>query len=185
MTTKELFEVLKKEECPHFSLMELKMHLYRYEEFSDFWNKCGRGDFMIHIASILDIDFCTISNARGRIANIVRHLIKNYKSLLAVDTAMSLTTNNVIDERKIQEISDDALYVCSYGQLNGFIPAYNYASMAAFYSLVGTCNVIKCVAFASYYSENGMCISDSYSRIQMLASGICKDVITDSVSKYF
>jgi len=182
MTTKRVFEIVQNEMCPYFNMMELKMFLFDYELFSDFWNNCKRGDFMIFIACILGVDFASLSKTRGNIANIVRHLMRHEESIKAVDAAMSMPENENSNSGYLLKIIQDSINVSESGYIGDATIAYYFANIAATLSLQGSCYVIYMVAAASRYDFGH---SFTECEIQNMAACICRKYLTNCVSKHF
>jgi len=93
--------------------------------------QCHRGDWLLWLAQKVDIGLQPLTLAKGHCANTVRHLMKDERSIEAVDAAIAfgegLTT---IKELYLASASANAAtsYATSY--------AYAYASAAAFYATV-------------------------------------------------
>jgi hypothetical protein len=75
-------------------------------------NDCPRGDWMLWLAAKVDVDFQKLTLAKGLCANTVRHLMKDERSIKAVDTAIAFGEGKAtLDEL---QNSSDAAYAAAY-----------------------------------------------------------------------
>ena len=63
----------------------------------EIWATCHRGDWMLWLARKLDIDKRVVTLAKGHCANTVRHLMKDERSIDAVDMAIKYGEGNATD----------------------------------------------------------------------------------------
>ena len=63
----------------------------------EIWATCHRGDWMLWLARKLDIDKRVLTIAKGHCANTVRHLMKDERSIAAVDMAIKYGEGNATD----------------------------------------------------------------------------------------
>jgi len=78
---------------------------------------CDRGDWLLWLAQKVDVDFRLLTLAKGHCANTVRHLMKDERSINAVDVAIAFGEGKATRE----ELDDAATYA-----------AYAYADYAAY-----------------------------------------------------
>jgi hypothetical protein len=69
--------------------------------------ECHRGDWLLWLAEKVDMDFQTITLAKGLCANTVRHLMKDDRSIKAVDVAIAFGR----DEATLDEL--DSAYAAA------------------------------------------------------------------------
>ena len=62
------------------------------------WETCPRGDWMLWLAARLKVDHRKLTLAKGLCANTVRHLMKDERSLKAVDVAIAYGRGNATAE---------------------------------------------------------------------------------------
>jgi DNA-binding NarL/FixJ family response regulator len=70
---------------------------------------CHRGDWLLWLASKCDIGLQPLTLAKGHCANTVRHLLKDDRSIKAVDTAIAFGEGRATREEL------DAAYATAYG----------------------------------------------------------------------
>ena len=63
----------------------------------EIWATCHRGDWMLWLARKLNIDKRVLILAKGHCANTVRHLMKDERSIAAVDMAIKYGEGNATD----------------------------------------------------------------------------------------
>jgi hypothetical protein len=80
----------------------------QFETFQEAWEACPRGDWMLWIAQRLGVDLRILTLAKGHCANTVRHLMKDDRSIKAVDTAIAF------GEGRASEKDLDAAAAASY-----------------------------------------------------------------------
>jgi hypothetical protein len=56
--------------------------------YKEAWETCKRGDWMLWIAKKLNVDLLKLTTAKALCANTVRHLMKDERSIKAVDAAI-------------------------------------------------------------------------------------------------
>jgi len=104
-------------------------------------DQCHRGDWMLWLAKKVDIGLQPLTLAKGHCANTVRHLMKDERSIRAVDAAIAFGEGNLTkDELYSAASAADAAYAAS---------AYSaaYAADAASYAY-GT-NAAASAAYAA------------------------------------
>ena len=67
------------------------------KSIDEIWATCHRGDWMLWLARKLDIDKRVLTLAKGHCANTVRHLMKDERSIAAVDMAIKYGEGNATD----------------------------------------------------------------------------------------
>lgn len=74
----------------------------------EIWATCYRGDWMLWLASKLNIDKRVLTLAKGHCANTVRHLMKDERSIAAVDMAIKYGEGNATDSELAAYAADAA-----------------------------------------------------------------------------
>ncbi len=87
--------------------------------------ECHRGDWLLWLAKKVDMDLQTITLAKGLCANTVRHLMKDERSIKAVDVAIAFGRG----ESTREEL--DAAYAAAYAAAAAAAAAAAYAAAAA------------------------------------------------------
>ena len=94
-------------------------------------NDCTREDWMLWLAYKLDVDLKALILAKGHCANIFRHLMKDERSIKAVDTAIAFGKG----EATIEELMDAHAYAYASAVRAAYAPfyvsSYDYVFAAA------------------------------------------------------
>ena len=70
----------------------------KFDSFEDAWDECVRGDWMLWIAQRLGVDLKTLTKAKVRCASLVKHLMKDERSINALDIALRFSEGNATQE---------------------------------------------------------------------------------------
>ena len=89
--------------------------------------ECHRGDWLLWLASKCDIGLQPLTLAKGHCANTVRHLLKDDRSIKAVDTAIAFGEGRATREEL------DAAYAAAYAAARADADAYAAAAADAYY----------------------------------------------------
>ena len=93
----------------------------------EIWETCHRGDWMLWLARKLNIDKRVLTIAKGHCANTVRHLMKDERSIAAVDMAIKYGEGNATDSELAA--AADAAYAATADAYDAY--AADYAADAA------------------------------------------------------
>lgn len=112
--------------------------------WEEVYNTCDRGDWLLWLFFRTNPDdFQILTLAKGHIANTVRHLMKDERSLKAVDVAIAFgegkTTRDELDNAAYAaaivacaySATDDAAYYAASAAQNSAFAAFAFASTAA------------------------------------------------------
>lgn len=92
----------------------------------DAWMNCDRGDWMLWLAKRLDVDDRKLTLAKARCAEQVRHLMKDKRSLDALDACVKYANGEITrKELDIYAAASAAAYAYAYAAASY---AYAYAS---------------------------------------------------------
>ena len=95
--------------------------------------ECHRGDWLLWLGARVDIGLEPLTLAKGHCANTVRHLMKDERSLKAVDTAIAFgegkANENELKKAAASAFASHASYAAFYAASDG--PASYAASYAA------------------------------------------------------
>jgi len=82
--------------------------------------QCHRGDWLLWLAAKIDIGLQPLTLAKGHCANTVRHLMKDERSIKAVDTAIAFGEGKATREEldKAADAADAAAWVAAYKKEN-------------------------------------------------------------------
>ena len=112
------------------------------------WNNCSRGDWMLWITSNLEVDIKILTLAKVHCALTVRHLMKDKRSINALEVALEFVNGKAtLEELKI---ADSAAHVAAH---------INYANAAhtAAYACANAANA----AYAAAYAVNAAANADN------------------------
>ena len=84
-----------------------KHYLRRYKTLRGAWYSCPRGDWMLWLAQKLGVDVRVLTLAKGLCANAVRHLMKDPRSVVAVDAAIAFGRGEM-GEKELDAAAVDA-----------------------------------------------------------------------------
>ena len=103
-------------------------------EIEDVVDKCYRGDWLLWLANKVNVDDRKLTLAKGLCANTVRHLMKNERSVKAVDAAIAYGKGE-IDRKEL----NDAAYVADAAAYAD----YAYADSARKANRMQTSNICR------------------------------------------
>lgn len=122
-------------------------------------NTCPRGDWMLWLAKKVNVGIRPLTLAKGKCANTVRHLMKDERSIKAVDSAIDFG-NGLIEESELRD---------AYAFYAAYSAAYSAADAAA--------------AYAAYADADAAAAYAAAARIknQLLTADICREIIGDEI----
>lgn len=68
----------------------------QYSTFKEAWENCPRGDWMLWIAKKLNVDLRPLTLAKVRCASTVRHLMRDQRSINALDVALKFANGEFV-----------------------------------------------------------------------------------------
>jgi hypothetical protein len=92
---------------------------------------CYRGDWLLWLAYKLKVGNRPLTLAKGHCANTVRHLMKDERSIKAVDAAIAYG-NGEISKEELKNAAYDASYSASYAATAAYSAAASSAATAAY-----------------------------------------------------
>ena len=138
----------------------------------EIWATCHRGDWMLWLARNLDIDKRVVTLAKGHCANTVRHLMKDERSIDAVDMAIKYGEGNATDT----ELA--AAYAAAYAADASSAAAY--AAYAAAYAAAAAADADAYAADADAYAADADAYAAAYAarkKSQQATAEICRKYI--------
>ena len=121
--------------------------------------ECHRGDWMLWLGKRIDIDNRPLTLAKGLCANTVRHLMKDERSVKAVDTAIAYGNGLATDEELAAAAAAAYAAAAAADAAAAYAAAYAAADAAAAYAAAAA-------AYAAACQKNRMHTSD-----------ICREVL--------
>ena len=149
----------------------------QFDTFEQAWNACERGDWMLWIASKAGVDKRTLTLAKGLCAETVIHLMKDKRSVKAVQTTITYGKGEATDQ-ELANAAANAAYAVVYANAANAAYAVVYAADAAAanaaYAAVYAADAAYAAANAAYavWKEN-----------QLKTANICREVLTEKVLK--
>jgi len=157
----------------------------QFETFEEAWSACPRGDWMLWLAKRLDVDLKTLTLAKVRCASTVRHLMKDTRSIKALDVALLFAEGNATREEL------DAAYAAADAAAADAADAADAAAAdAAAYAAYAAADAAYADAAAyaaDAYADAAAYAADAYGRQaarkenQKTTADICREVLTDIV----
>src|SRR3990167_1837894 len=177
------------------------------------WNNCSRGDWMLWIALKLGVDIKILTLAKVHCALTIKHLIKDKRSINALEVALKFTNNKAtLKELKIS--ADDAHIAAVYAgddvvtntaavyaadavsvdyiianathATNAIYAAANAAYIAANTAAYAAADVAAYAAAYANYTIHGAVYNsanDAKIRNQLETANVCRKYLTKSVFK--
>jgi hypothetical protein len=138
-------------------------------DFETAWDNCHRGDWMLWIAKRLGVNLQLLTLAKGYCANTVRHLMKDERSIAAVDAAIAFGEGRITRDEL-----DDAYYAAT---TNAAAAAYYAADSAAAAAADATDDAADSAAAAAA-DDDGV---GAKTKNQKQTADICRKYLTDAV----
>ena len=148
-------------------------------------NTCPRGDWMLWLAKKVNVGIRPLTLAKGKCANTVRHLMKDERSIKAVDSAIDFG-NGLIEESELRDADAAAAYAAYAAAYAAYAAAYAaddaaaaaaayaaYAAYAAAYSAAA--------AYAAYAAAYAAYAAAARIKNQLLTADICREIIGDEI----
>jgi hypothetical protein len=99
----------------------------QYPTLLDAWNACPRGDWMLWIAKKAGVDIRLLTLAKGKCAETVKHLMKDDRSIKAVEAAIAFGEGRINED----ELKAAAAYAADAAADAAAAYAYAAAAYAA------------------------------------------------------
>lgn len=139
--------------------------------------QCHRGDWLLWLAARVEIGLQPLTLAKGYCANTVRHLMKDERSVKAVDTAIALGEGKASRQELDSAAAAAAAYnaatsaaynAAAYNSAAAAAAAYNSAAYAADYA----------AAYAAYAADSD---TSAAKQNQMQTADICRKYIGELI----
>ena len=138
------------------------------KSIDEIWATCHRGDWMLWLARKLNIDKRVLTLAKGHCANTVRHLMKDERSIAAVDMAIKYGEGNATDSELAA--AADAAYDATAAYAAAAYAAYATAAYAAYATAAYA-------AAAAYSAAAYDATADARKQSQQETAEICRKYI--------
>jgi hypothetical protein len=107
-------------------------YLRKHETLETAWEHCPRGDWMLWLARKLNADIRMLTLAKGLCASTVKHLMKDKRSVVAIESAIAFGRGE-IGQKEL-----DAAASTAYAAYASYANAAAYAAYAASYANAAT-----------------------------------------------
>ena len=138
--------------------------------------ECHRGDWMLWLGKRIDIDNRPLTLAKGLCANTVRHLMKDERSVKAVDTVIAYGNGLATDEELAAAAAAAAAVADAYAAAAAAYAAAYAAAAAAAYAADAAYAAAAAAAAADAAADD-----DAYAaacqKNRMHTSDICREVL--------
>jgi hypothetical protein len=160
-------------------------------------HECHRGDWLLWLAQRCDVELKPLTLAKAHCANTVRHLMKDERSIKAVDVAIAFGHGRAtLDE--LNEVYSDAAKAAAYDAAYAAASAFAYASAyaaanaaanaaakAAAYAYVAV--YAAAAAYAAVYAVDHAVAAAADAANRQQTADICRahigDIIIDKVNQ--
>jgi len=150
------------------------------------WETCPRGDWMLWLAARLKVDHRKLTLAKGLCANTVRHLMKDERSLKAVDVAIAYGRGNATAEELY------AAAASAYDAYAAADAAYAAAADAAADAAAAAATAAAADADADAAADadadaaaDAAAAYAARTKNQKQTADICRKILTDQIEKHF
>ena len=111
-------------------------YLRKYKTLETAWKHCPRGDWMLWLAQKIGVAMPVLTLAKGLCANTVRHLMRDPRSLAALDAAIAfgrgeITAKELADAAAAYAAAATAATAAAYAAAADAAAAYAAAAYAA------------------------------------------------------
>ena len=158
-----------------FSPCEEAIEYYsQFNSFKKAWLDCERGDWMLWIAKKLNVDKRKLTLAKGKCAELVKHLMTDERSVKAVEISIMYGHGRATEqELNIATDAADAAYAAADAAYAAAYAAYaTYAAYAA-----------ADAADAAYAAAYAADADAARKRILKKCSDTCREILTNEVEK--
>ena len=167
-----------------------KHYLRRYKTLREAWDHCPRGDWMLWLAQKVKVGVRILTLAKGLCANTVRQLMKDPRSVVAIDAAIAFGRGEM--GKKELDVAAYAAYAAAYAADAAYAAAAyaayaaadaddadDDADDAAAYAAVAYAADAAAYAAAAYDADD----ADDAARkgVWVKTADICREVLTEAV----
>ena len=138
------------------------------KNYKEAWQNCERGDWMLWLAKRLDVDDRKLTLAKFKCANQVRHLMKDSRSIAALDAAERYGNGEINrDELNTATAAAYAAYAAAADAADADATAAAYADAAAY------------AAYAAY--ADAAYAADARKESLKRSADFCREILTEEV----
>ena len=139
---------------------------------------CHRGDWLLWLSQKINIGLQPLTLAKGHCANTVRHLMKDERSVKAIDAAISFGEGKVLkDELDAAYAAAYAADAAAYAAADAAAYAAAPAAYAAAYAADAAAPAAAYAADAAAYAAYAADAADAKKENQLITADICRKFI--------
>lgn len=189
-----MIEIKKYAPCPE--AIEFRK---KFSTFKEAWEACPRGDWMLWIAAKVKVDGRLLTLAKGKCAETIKHLMKDDRSIKAVEAAIAYG-NREIGDKELGDAADAAYLAAdastsytaaatadastSYTTAYATAAAVYDATAAAVYDTTAYDTTAYATADAAAAANNAAdAAADAKAKNQKQTADICRELLTNEVFK--
>jgi hypothetical protein len=147
------------------------------------WMNCSRGDWMLWIAKRLNVDDKKLTLAKAKCAEQARHLMKDKRSLDALDACYRYANGEITGEELNTYAASAASAADAASAAGAAYAAYAYAASAYAYASAADAADAAYAAYAASAADAAYAYAAYASRIDSLkkSADICREILTEEV----
>jgi len=147
------------------------------KNYKEAWQNCERGDWMLWLAKRLDVDDRKLTLAKFKCANQVRHLMKDSRSIAALDAAERYGNGEINrDELNTATAAAYAAYAAAAAA------AYADAAAYAAYADAAAAAYADAAAYAAYAAyADAAYAADARKESLKRSADFCREILTEEV----
>ena len=169
------------------------------KNYKEAWQNCERGDWMLWLAKRLKVDDRKLTLAKFKCANQVRHLIKDQRSIAALDAAEKYG-NGEISRDELNAAAAAAYAVAAYAAADAAVAAaaayadaavavaaayadaaVAVAAAAAYAAADAAVAVAAADAYAAADAAVAVAAADAYKESLKKSADFCREILTEEV----
>ena len=155
----------------------------QYPDFKTAWNNCSRGDWMLWLASRLNVNDRILTKAKALCAKTVIHLMEDDRSKKAIEEAIKYG-NNEISRDKLNKTAVAAAYAAAAdADADDAAYAAADAAYAAAYAADAAADADNATYAAADADDAADAADDTKEKNQRQTADICREILTNEVFK--
>ena len=153
------------------------------KNYIEAWQNCERGDWMLWLAKKLSVDDRKFTLAKFKCANQVRHLMKDQRSINALDAAEKYGNGEINrEELTVAAVASVAASVAAYDASAASVAAYAAADATAFVASVASIAAYAAADATAYAaSVAAYAAADAKKESLKRSADFCREILTDEV----
>lgn len=149
----------------------------QFPDFKSAWENCPRGDWMLWIAQKLDVDKLKLTTAKALCANTVRHLMKDERSIKAVDVAILFGQGKAT----IEELNNATVTAATTASSAYAAVTAADAAAVASWAVADASWAAADASWAAAAAVAAAYSADAKTKNQLQTADICREILTEVV----